>query len=300
MSGPALVTRGLTKYYGSQRGIEDVDLDIARGEVFGFLGPNGAGKTTALRTVMGLLRPTRGTIEVLGLDVAADGIAARRRTGYLSGELALYPGLTGGQTCRFVADMRGGLPDSAYTSLAARFDLDLERQVSDLSKGNRQKLGIVLSFLHSPDLLLLDEPTSGLDPLVQQEFHALVRETVARGATVCLSSHVLAEVELMADRVGIVDDGRLLVVETVDGLKSRAVRRLALTFPAHPPEAALRGVPGVSDVAVTGPVARCAVAGAVTDLLRVAVDHGVVDVHSEEADLEEIFLGLLRDEAMQP
>ncbi|HUW17054.1 MAG TPA: ABC transporter ATP-binding protein [Actinomycetes bacterium] len=291
----ALRARSLTKYYGSQRGIEDVDLDVHGGEVFGFLGPNGAGKTTTIRTIVGLLHPTRGHVDVLGLDVRRHGVETRRQMGYLPGELALYTHLTGEELCAFVARMRGGVPAPAYHALAERLQLDLSRHIRDLSKGNRQKLGIVQAFMHDPELLVLDEPTGGLDPVVQQEFHALVRETVARGATVFLSSHILAEVELMAERVGIIADGRLLVVETVEGLKARALRRIELWFPSAPPVSALRNASGVTDVTATDSFATCTVTGPVTDLLGIAVAHGVVDVRTEEPDLEEIFLGLLRD-----
>jgi ABC-2 type transport system ATP-binding protein len=291
----ALRARSLTKYYGRQRGVEDVDLDVRTGEVFGFLGPNGAGKTTTIRTVVGLLHPTSGHVDVLGLDTRRHGVEIRRRVGYLPGELSLYPNLTGRELCEFLARMRGGLPRSSYDPLAQRLQLDLTRHIRDLSKGNRQKLGIVQAFMHAPDLLILDEPTSGLDPVVQQEFHGIVRETMARGATVFLSSHVLAEVELMAERVGIIADGRLLVVETVDGLKSRALRRLELWFPGPPPAEALRAAGGVTAVTVTGDLAVCTVGGPVAEVLRVAVDHGLVDVRSQEPDLEEIFLGLLRN-----
>jgi ABC-2 type transport system ATP-binding protein len=291
----ALSLRSLTKYYGRQRGVEDVDLDVRTGEVFGFLGPNGAGKTTTIRTVVGLLRPTSGEIEVFGLDARRHGVEIRRRVGYLPGELSLYSNLTGRELCEFLASMRRAVPASSYRTLADRLQLDLSRHVHDLSKGNRQKLGIVQAFMHEPDLLILDEPTSGLDPVVQQEFHAIVRETVARGATVFLSSHVLAEVELMAERVGIISDGHLLVVETVDGLKARALRRLELWFPGPPPEAALLAATGVTAVSVTGSIATCTVGGSVAELLRVAVDHGLVDVRSQEPDLEEIFLNLLRN-----
>ena len=285
-------TRGLTKFYGHQRGIEDLDLQVEPGEVFGFLGPNGAGKTTTIRLLLGLIRPTRGGAEVLGLDLRRQGVEIRTRVGYLPGDLALYDRMRGHDLLEFLGRMRGDVPASAYRSLAERFELDLQPRVRELSKGNRQKLGVVQAFMHSPDLLILDEPTSGLDPLVQLEFQRLVRQTVVRGASVFLSSHVLTEVEQMADRAAIVDHGRLLVVDSVDALRTRAARRVELDFVVAPP-ADLATAPGVQSVEVRGPTAVCTVRGPITGLLKMAVDHGVIDVHTHDPDLEDAFLGFV-------
>jgi ABC-2 type transport system ATP-binding protein len=210
--------------------------------------------------------------------------------GYLPGDLALYDRLRGEDLLRFLARMRGGVPASVYRDLAARLDLDLSRRVHDLSKGNRQKLGVVQAFMHSPALLVLDEPTSGLDPLVQLEFQRLVRAAVDAGATAFLSSHVLSEVDLMADRVGIVSAGRLVVVDDVDGLRERATRRIELDFPVAPPPELVHA-PHVQSMQVRGRTATCRVTGPVGGLLKLAVDHGVVDVHSHDPDLEDAFLG---------
>jgi ABC-2 type transport system ATP-binding protein len=289
MGGPqaALRLRGLTKFYGSQRGIEDLTLDVKPGEVFGFLGPNGAGKTTTIRMILGLLHPTRGGGLALGMDIVEDSVALRANLGYLPGDLALYERMQGRDLLHFLADMRGGLPAQRYEDLADRMQVDLARPIKDLSRGNRQKIGVIQAFMHAPRLLVLDEPTSGLDPLVQQEFQRLVRETVEAGATVFLSSHVLAEVELMADRVGIVVGGRLIVVDSVDMLRERAARRVELDFPADPPD--LRYAPGVQRVEVRGGTASCWVTGEVGPLLKVAVDHGLLDVHTHDPDLEDAF-----------
>ncbi len=291
MSEPDLALRlqGLTKFYGGQRGIEDLTLDVNRGEVFGFLGPNGAGKTTTIRMILGLLGPTRGSGEVLGMDIVDDSVTLRAHLGYLPGDLALYDRMRGRELLAFLATMRGGVPAVAYEQLAERFQIDLDRRIKDLSRGNRQKLGVIQAFMHSPRLLVLDEPTSGLDPLAQLEFQHLVRETVASGATVFLSSHVLNEVEHMADRVGIVVDGRLVVVDSVDLLRERAARRVELDFPATAPD--LSGAPGVQRFEARGRTATCWVAGPVGQLLKVAVDHGLVDVHTHDPDLEDAFLG---------
>jgi ABC-2 type transport system ATP-binding protein len=290
----AIRTDGLTKYYGKQCGIEDLDLEVRPGEVFGFLGPNGAGKTTTIRLLLGLIRPTRGGATLLGLDLRHDSVAIRSRVGYLPGDLALYERMRGRDLLEFLGRMRDDVPAAAYESLAERFDLDLQPHVHDLSKGNRQKLGVVQAFMHSPDLLVLDEPTGGLDPLVQLEFQRLVRETVERGATVFLSSHVLTEVEQMADRAAIVNRGRLLVVDTVDNLRARATRRIELDFPVGPP-AELASAPGVQSVEVRGATAVCTVSGPITGLLKAAVDHGVIDVHTHDPDLEDAFLGYVAE-----
>jgi ABC-2 type transport system ATP-binding protein len=287
----AIRTVGLTKYYGRQCGIEALDLEVPVGEVFGFLGPNGAGKTTTIRMLLGLLHPTRGTAQLLGLDSERAGVTLRRRVGYLPGELTMYENLRGHEFLHFMARMRGGVPEDAFVKLAERLDLDLSRHIHDLSKGNRQKLGVVQAFMHDPDLLVLDEPTSGLDPLVQLTFSELVREATARGASVFLSSHVLAEVEQLADRVGIVVEGHLVVVERISTLKERAVRRLDLDLGRPVDPTVFAAVRGVKDVTVHGDIASCVVTGHVTELLREAVAQGVLNVVSHEPDLEEIFLG---------
>ena len=287
----ALRLQGLTKFYGSQRGVEDLTLDVKPGEVFGFLGPNGAGKTTTIRMILGLLHPTRGSGQALGHDIVADSVELRAQLGYLPGDLALYDRMQGRDLLAFIARMRGGVLPARYEELAERFQVDLDRRVKDLSRGNRQKIGVVQAFMHAPQLLILDEPTSGLDPVVQQEFQHLVRETVESGATVFLSSHVLAEVELMADRVGIVVQGRLVVVDSVDMLRERAARRVELDFPAVPPD--LSAAPGVQRFEARGATATCWVSGPVGPLLKVAVDHGVVDIHTHDPDLEDAFLGFV-------
>lgn len=295
-SAPMIETTGLTKYYGRQCGVLDLDLRVDAGEVFGFLGANGAGKTTTIRLLLGLIRPTRGHATVAGFDLAHEGVAIRANTGYLPGDLALYDGMTGEALLAYLARIRGGVSAATYRGLADRLGLDLRRKVSDLSRGNRQKVGVVQAFMHSPAVLVLDEPTSGLDPLVQAEFLALVREVAADGATVFLSSHVLAEVERMADRVAIVADGRLLVVEQVDALRERATKRVELDFPASPPadlREALTHAVGVRSVDLHGATAVCSVAGPVGPLVQVAAANGLLDVHTHEPDLEDAFFGLV-------
>ena len=285
-----LRVEGLQASYGAAQALFDVSLQAGEGEFVTLMGRNGMGKTTTIRMLLGLIRPTRGEATVLGEPLRFGRIGRRAEIGYLPGDLALYDRMTGEQVLAHLASLRGGVRPERYRALAERLGLDLSRRTRDLSRGNRQKIGVVQAFMHWPRLLVLDEPTSGLDPLVQQEFQALVREAVDFGATVFLSSHVLAEVEQLADRVAIVDDGRLLVVDTVDGLRERATKRVELDFAGTPP-AALAQAPGVRSMEVHGPTAVCAVAGPVGAMLPTAVAHGVLDVHTHDPDLEDAFLG---------
>ncbi|WP_433061379.1 ABC transporter ATP-binding protein [Dactylosporangium sp. CS-033363] len=281
----------LTKFYGAHRGIEGLDLEVRAGEVLGFLGPNGAGKTTTIRLLLDFLRPTGGRVTVLGLDPRREKAALHRRIGYLPGELA-FPGRRGkaADLLRFFGDARGGVAWSRVTELAERLELDLSRPVHAMSKGNRQKVGLVQAFMHQPDLLVLDEPTSGLDPLMQQEFLGLVRDARAAGQTVFMSSHVLAEVQQAADRVAIVRAGRLAAVERVESLGRRAVRTVEIHFADPVGAAEFAGLPGVAEVRVDGPVLRCTVDGKLDPLVKAAARHEVIDLLSAEPDLEETFL----------
>jgi ABC-2 type transport system ATP-binding protein len=293
---PPLRTEALTKRYGRVVGIRDLSLEVREGEVFGFLGPNGAGKTTTIRLILDLLRPTSGRAEVLGLDARRDSVEVRRRTGYLPGDLELYERLTPRELVRYFGDLRGGVDHGYAEGLADRLDLDLDRRIGALSKGNRQKAGLVQAFMHRPSLLVLDEPTSGLDPLVQHEFNRLLREVAADGAAVFLSSHVLVEVERSVDRVAIVRRGELAVVEEIGALKEQAVRELEVHFAAAPPAGAFDALGGVAEVGRDDSAVRFAVQGSLDRLVKALAEHEVVNVVSREPDLEEIFLGYYRDE----
>jgi ABC-2 type transport system ATP-binding protein len=294
-------TEGLTKYYGRgrrrSRGVDGLDLAVRPGEVFGFLGPNGAGKTTTIRLLLDLIHPTAGRAEVLGMDTRTRSVEIRRLVGYVPGELGLYENLTGRELLAYLANLRAGVDRSYVDELAGRLDVDLSRHVHDLSRGNKQKLGLLQAFMHRPELLVLDEPTGGLDPLVQQEFHGLVAEHTAAGGTVFLSSHVLSEVEHLAQRVAIVRDGRLVVVEEVAALKARAVRRLELDFARPVPAAAFNGIAGVRGLQATDGVVRCAVEGSVDALVKAAARFELLNVVSHEPNLEEIFLAYYRKDA---
>ncbi len=287
---PAIETVGLTKYYGSVRGIEDVDLVVEPGQVFGFLGPNGAGKTTCMRVLLDLLVPTRGVARVLGLDSRADSLEIRRRVGYLAGDVSLYPRLKVRAHLHWLGELRGGVPDRRIDELADALGLDLDRAVGDLSTGNRQKVGLVQALMHDPELLILDEPTSGLDPLVQHTFQALVREVAAAGRTVFLSSHVLDEVDRTCDRVAILREGRLLAVERVEQLRARSIRHVSISFDDPVVVADFAALPGVRSARGDGRQVELDTTGTLDAVVKLAAQHRVVDFVSEQADLESVFL----------
>jgi ABC-2 type transport system ATP-binding protein len=283
-------TEKLTKSYGSHRGIVEIDLVVNENEAFGFLGPNGAGKTTTIRTLLDHLRPTSGRARIFGIETTVDPVAIHRRIGYLPGEFSLYDKLTGGQTIDYFANLRGGV-DSAYQAeLIRRLEIDPSRKFKEYSKGNKQKIGLVVALQHRPDLLILDEPTSGLDPLVQQTFFEVIREAKAEGRTVFLSSHILGEVEKTCDRVAIIRDGRLVKVDRVEALRDLAHHQVELRFAGEPPVAAFSGLPGVSDVSSEANVLRLRVSGSITPVVREAARYELLDFVSREPSLEETFL----------
>lgn len=286
----AIAVEGLTKSYGSTRGVIDLTFSVGPGEVFGYLGPNGAGKTTTIRTLLDFIRPTRGTATVLGRDSRRDSVEIHRRTGYLPGEGSLYERLTGGEYLRYLAELRGGVDWRVAAGLAERLDCDLSVKIRALSHGNRQKVALIQAFMHRPELLVLDEPTQGLDPLVQQEFHAMVEEVRREGRTVFLSSHVMPEVERLCDRIAIIREGRLVAVEEVGDLRERQVRMLEIRFAEPPRPDLFDGSPGVSDVAVNGDTIRVRVAGSIDGVVKAAARFEVVDLMSHEPSLEDIFL----------
>jgi ABC-2 type transport system ATP-binding protein len=290
-------TESLSKRYGRLLALDGLSLDVRAGEVLGFLGPNGAGKTTTLRLLMGYLRPTAGSARVHGLDSWRDSVAVHARTGYLPGDLRLWPRLSTRAIAAHLARLRGLDHDPGTADLAKRLDADLDWPVGELSKGNRQKAGVLLALLGDPELLLLDEPTSGLDPLVQQEFHQVLRERVEAGAAVMLSSHVLSEVERVADRVAIIRSGRLLMLESLAGLRRKARHTVEVRFGSPPPPDAFAAVPGIRDVRLEGDVLRCTMQGVVDPLIKALGHYHVVDLNSREADLADTFLALYGEEA---
>ena len=297
----AILTEGLTKHYGDIQALMDLDLEVRVGEVFGFLGPNGAGKTTMIRTILDEIRPTAGRASILGMDTHEQAVEIRRHIGSLPGDLALYPSLTGRDTLTFFANLRGGVDWSYVEELAGRLSSDLSRKVGNLSSGNRQKVGLIQAFMNRPELLVMDEPSSGLDPLMQRELQAMMREVVAEGRTVFLSSHSLSEVQRVADRVGIIRSGQLVAVESLDALRSKAIRRVELEFGSPVEASVFEAIPGVRAVRVEDDRAVLSFDGTMGVLLKtVAERYDVVDISTQEADLEEIFLTYYREEDVQP
>ena len=292
-------TEKLTKSYGSHRGIVEVDLQVDQGEIFGFLGPNGAGKTTTIRVLLDHIRPTSGRARVFGIETTADPVSIHRRLGYIPGEFSLYDRLTGGQTLRYFASLRGGVDKAYQAALIERFDIDPSRRFKEYSKGNKQKIGLVIALQHRPGLLVLDEPTSGLDPLVQQSFYALVREAKDEGRTIFLSSHILSEVERTADRVAIIREGRIAKIDSVEGLRDLAHHQVELQFSGPVPTAAFEALAGVSDVAAEDHRLRMRVSGSIAPVVQTAARYELVDFVSREPTLEETFLAQYGREAVE-
>ena len=290
MSGAIVKTQELTVYYGKHRGIIDVDLSIEEGEVFGFLGPNGAGKTTTQRVLMDVIRPSKGTATIFGLDSQKEGVAIRKRIGYLPGELSLYPNMRGRNFLHMIGSLQEKEIEPSYRQeLYERLDLDPNRKMKEYSQGNKQKIGIVAAFMGRPDLLVLDEPTSGLDPLVQQVVMELVRESREDGRTVFFSSHILPEVEAVCDRVGIIRDGKLVKTERVETLTKRQYRRVNLELQRLPPTETF-AFDGVAETGREGQIVMLEVRGGLQQVLETAMAYGIEDIETPPVTLEEIFL----------
>ncbi len=292
MADDVIRIESLTKYYGTQRGVIEVDLAVTQGEVFGFLGPNGAGKTTTIRILLDHIRPTSGRATVFGIETTDDPVAIHRRVGYLPGEFNLYDRLTGAQTIEYFANLRGGVDAAYQQSLIERLELDASRRYREYSRGNKQKVALVCALQHRPDLLILDEPTAGLDPLVQQTFFALLHEATAEGRTVFLSSHIISEVERVCDRVAIIREGRIVEVDEVNGLRRMAVHHVELRFAQPVPTALFESLEGVSEVVAEdeGRLVRLQASGSIGPVVQAATRHGLVDLISREPNLEDVFL----------
>src|SRR6266540_473418 len=286
--GIAIRAEGLSKRFGGLDALAPLDLEVEASEVLGYLGPNGAGKTTTIRLLLGLLRPTSGTAEVFGLDVQRDTVAAHRRLAYVAGEVSLWPSLTGAETLHLLGRVQGRVDPGYRDELIERFAFDPSKKVRSYSKGNRQKLGLIAGLMGRADVLLLDEPTSGLDPLMEREFRRCVFEAKDAGQTVFLSSHILSEVEALADRVAILRAGRLVEVGTLAEMRHLSALSVEATFDSSPPD--LSGVPGVRDVEVDGNRVRLRVHGSVEPLLARLAAARVTQLLSREPSLEELFL----------
>jgi ABC-2 type transport system ATP-binding protein len=291
----AISTNGLTKDYGKGRGLFDLNLEVDEGEVFGYLGPNGAGKTTTIRTLMGMIHPTRGSASIFGLDCQKQSVEVKKQVGYVPGELPNFGGLRGSEIVAYMAGLRGGVDERAVEEICRRFGLNLGQRFREYSRGTKQKLAILLGFMHRPRLLILDEPTGGLDPLNQQEFYDMCREAKDRGATAFLSSHILSEVEHISDRVGIIRSGRLVKTASLAELHDIRVYQVEIEFAGPPPVDAIRAAVGVDHIEVEGRRVRCTVHATFKPLLDAIAGSTVVNLSSHEPSLEDVFLTYYRE-----
>ena len=297
MAVAAIATANLSKDYGLGRGLFELDLQVAQQEVFGFLGPNGAGKSTTIRCLMGLIRPTGGSAHIFGLDCLRDYVAVKRKVGYMPGEMPQFGSLRGSEVVAYLGALRGGANLKVVRNLAERFSLDLSRRYREYSSGNKRKLGIVIAFMHQPQLLILDEPTNGLDPLNQQEFFDLTTEARGDGATIFLSSHIVSEVEHLCDRVGIIRSGRLVNIADLDELHRIRFHHVEMEFApdGKVPVEAIRSAVGVEDVVASDRTVTCTVRGTFEPLLDAIRGANVTNLVSHEPSLEEIFLEYYRE-----
>ncbi|TMC45471.1 MAG: ABC transporter ATP-binding protein [Chloroflexi bacterium] len=291
----AIDTSGLSKDYGRGRGLFDLNLQVEEGEVLGYLGPNGAGKTTTIRLLMGLIHPSAGSARIFGLDCQRQAVEVKRHLGYIPGELPQFGGLRGSEIVAYMAGLRGGVDDKVVAEICRRFSLDLGQRFREYSRGNKQKLAILLGFMHRPRLLILDEPTGGLDPLNQQEFYDMCRESKSRGTTIFLSSHILSEVERISDRVGIIRAGHLVRTARLEELHEIRFHHVEVEFAGAVPLEAIRRAQGVDRVEAEDHRVRFLVRGSFEPVMRALAGSQVVNVVSHEPSLEDVFLTFYRD-----
>ncbi len=287
----AILTEGLTKLYGRRPGIEGLDLEVLPGEIFGFIGPNGAGKTTTIRLLLDLLRPTAGRATLLDRDAHRQSVALRGSIGYLPGEFGLEPRMTGRQLLEYFGRLRGMDDLGVAPAMAGRLDIDLDLPMGRLSRGNRQKIGLIQTLFHRPRLLILDEPTTGLDPLVQDTFLQILREARDEGRTVFLSSHILSEVERVCDRVAIVRDSRLATLETTESLLEKRRKRVVMVFAAPVDAARFAQLPGVTDVQVQGTAVSLRLQDGIDAVVKLAAQFTLLDLRVDHPSLDEVFMG---------
>lgn len=299
-SKPAIKLSGLSKRYGSSEAfaLQDLTITVNEGEVYGFLGPNGAGKSTTIRLLMNFILPTSGSATILGHDIVKNSVELRSKIGYLSGDVALYRKMTGRQFLDYMTDLQPATSKKYVDELASRLKADLNKKLGELSKGNRQKIGIVQAFMHQPQVLILDEPTSGLDPLMQEVFYELVKESKQRGATIFTSSHILSEVQKICDRVGIIREGKLVSERTIADMASEAAQTFDITFASKPPVAELKKIKGAK---ITGQESKSSsvtvhIHGSLTPLFAVLARHEVIKLDARNLDLEETFMHFYQQE----
>jgi len=294
-----IAIKGLSKYYGNVKAVEDLNLRVKKGEVLGLLGPNGAGKTTTIRTCLGLLKKTAGTVKIFGMDSHKNSEAIRARTGYLPGDFGLIPDIPVKVFLKYLLSLSGSRDMTKLENYAKRLDLDLAIRTQTLSKGNRQKVGVIQAFMADQDLIILDEPTSGLDPLIQQEFYKILREEKKAGKTVFMSTHILAEAELVCDRIAIIRKGRLVVVESITALRNKMGKILEAEFsvPIDPDEFKLKGV---SKVHVEGNSLTLTIHSNLDEVIKHVADHPIVNMNLRTYTLDEMFLRYYSDDGGDP
>jgi len=285
----------LSKHYGKERGISDINLEVYAGETFGFLGPNGAGKTTTIRTILNFIKPNEGSVEVLGLDSVKDSTEIHKNIGYLPGELELFSQMNGRDFLRYMANLRGGVDWNFVEEMISNLKAQTTKPIGSLSHGNKQKLGLIQAFMHDPDILILDEPTNGLDPLVQEEFHKMLKSVKEGDKTVFLSSHIMSEVEEICDRVGIIRNGKLIAVEKIEDLKAKKLQSIEVHFASPVSEDIFTKLPNVSDVEIKDNVAKVKVSGSNIDsFIKTIANYEVTKINAPEPNLEEIFLSYFK------
>ena len=288
-SEPIIVIDQLKKSYGKIPAVNGISMSVEHGEIFGFLGPNGAGKTTTIRCMLDVIRPSRGTIRILGLDAQRDKLALHQYIGYLPGDVHLPGQMTGKQIINYFSRLQGSEP-VLLKDLVARFDVEMKRPLKGYSKGMRQKIGIVLAFMCDPEVLILDEPTSGLDPLLQKVFNEFLLEEQSRGKTIFMSSHIMSDVEKVCHRVAVIRQGELVTVEEVETLREKAGQRVTVEFGDPVTEEELARIPGVSMVKQTNRHYQFNMSGNMDPLIKALSRHEVIRLQAEEAPLEEVFL----------
>ncbi|MBP6005410.1 ABC transporter ATP-binding protein [Candidatus Saccharibacteria bacterium] len=295
-TNPPLQITNLSKHYGKYRGVENINIKLNHGEVFGFLGPNGAGKSTTIRTILDFIKPSSGTIEIFGLDSQKESVKIKNYLGYLAGEIALYPEMTGIDTLKYLTSL-GKQTDWDYVDkLSKRLDASLDRPIKSLSKGNVQKIGLIQAFMHKPDLIILDEPTSGLDPLIKQVFYEIVLEMKNQGKTLFVSSHDLTEVQKICDRAAFIRQGRLIAIESVSQTSSITLRHIIMRFKTQPKVKDYSKIAGVSNVVAKGNQLELTIKGDLGPLISALSKNPPIDLETQETNLEEIFMHYYQEE----
>ncbi len=289
---PSIAISNLTKRYTGAdiKALDDVSLAVQPGEVYGFLGPNGAGKSTAIRILMNFIQPSDGHVEILGHDSVKDSVVIKKSVGYLSGDSAVYPRMTGQQFLDYMHDLQPAIKKSYIAELAKRMHADLNKKLGELSRGNRQKIGIIQAFMHQPQVIILDEPSSGLDPLMQEVFYELIKESKQRGAAIFMSSHILSEVQKVCDRVGIIREGKLIGERNIDEMASEAAQTFDIAFKGKAPLAALKQVKGVRIISHDKNQVTIHMHGPLSPLFNLLGREDVVGIDAHRLDIEEMFM----------